>query len=441
MLDKLRDGLQNSIKKFIGNDNIDEESIKEFIKDLQRSLLQSDVNVKLVFELTKKVEERALKEKVPMGIPRRDHIVKILYEELSNMLGSDNKFKLKKDKQNIILVLGIQGSGKTTSIGKLGRYMSKKNYSTGVIAADTFRPGALEQIKSLCEPFKIEVYGEENESNAIKIIRNGIDFFKKNTKDVVIIDTTGRHKEEEKLMGEMKQLTKEIKPDNIFLVIDSTIGQQSESQSKAFKESAPIGGIIITKLDGAAKGGGALIAVANTGASIFFLGTGERIDDLEEFVATRFVGRLIGMGDIQTLLQRVKDMQIENQDVKLQRIMSGKMTITDLYEQLEQMNKMGSIKKIMELIPGASNQLPEKDLDNIEKNMEKWKFIIQSMTNQEKQDPDLINSSRIKRIAKGSGRTEKEIKELLNRYKQSKQMFKASKGRNMRQLMKKLGAN
>ena len=147
------------------------------------------------------------------------------------------------------------------------------------------------------------------------------------------------------------------------------------------------------------------------------------------------------MGDIQTLLQRVKDMQIENQDVKLQRIMSGKMTITDLYEQLEQMNKMGSIKKIMELIPGASNQLPEKDLDNIEKNMEKWKFIIQSMTNQEKQDPDLINSSRIKRIAKGSGRTEKEIKELLNRYKQSKQMFKASKGRNMRQLMKKLGAN
>ena len=208
MLDKLRDGLQNSIKKFIGNDNIDEESIKEFIKDLQRSLLQSDVNVKLVFELTKKVEERALKEKVPMGIPRRDHIVKILYEELSNMLGSDNKFELKKDKQNIILVLGIQGSGKTTSIGKLARYMSKKNYSTGVIAADTFRPGALEQIKSLCEPFKIEVYGEENESNAVKIIRNGINFFKKNTKDVVIIDTTGRHKEEEKLMLEMKQLTK-----------------------------------------------------------------------------------------------------------------------------------------------------------------------------------------------------------------------------------------
>jgi len=197
----------------------------------------------------------------------------------------------------------------------------------------------------------------------------------------------------------------------------------------------------LTKLDGAAKGGGAIIAVTNTKSSIFFIGTGERIDDLEEFVATRFVGRLIGMGDIQTLLQRVKEVQEEGQDIKMQRIMSGKMTINDLYEQLEQINKMGSLKKIMELIPGMSGQVKEKDIENIEENMEKWKFIIQSMTNKEKQDPDLMNSSRIKRISKGSGRNEKEIKELLNRYKQSKQMMKASKGRGMRQLMKRFGSN
>lgn len=441
MLENLRTGLQGAIKKFVGNEEIDEEAIKQFTKDLQRSLLQADVNVKMVLDLTKKIERRALKEKMPVGIPKRDHIVKILYEELSIMLKSENKFELKKDKENIILVLGIQGSGKTTSIGKLARYLLKKNHSVGVIAADTFRPGALVQIKTLCEPFKIEVFSQEKEKDATKIIKNGIEFFKKSSKDAIIIDTTGRHKEEKGLMKEMNKLSEEIKPDHTLLVIDSTIGQQSESQSRAFTEITSIGGIIVTKLDGAAKGGGAIVAVANTKASIFFVGTGERIDDLEEFIATRFVGRLIGMGDIQTLLQRVKDIQSENQDVKMQRIMSGKMTINDLYDQLEQINKMGSLKKIMELMPGASNQVPDKDIENIEENMKKWKFIIQSMTKEEKQNPDLMNSSRIKRISKGSGRTEKEIKELLNRYKQSKQMMKASKGRGMRQLMKRLGAN
>ena len=363
MLANLRDGLQSAIKKFVGSQTLDESTIKEFMKDLQRSLLQADVNVKLVLDLTKKIELRALKEEIPAGIPKRDHIVKILYEELSEMLGSKNKFNLKKDKENIILVLGIQGSGKTTSIGKLARYFSKNKHSVGVIAADTFRPGALAQIKTICEPFNIEIFGKEEEKKAGKIIKNGIEFFKKSSKDVIIIDTSGRHKEEKALLDEIKQLSNEIKPDHIFLVIDSTIGQQSESQARAFTEVAPIGGIILTKLDGAAKGGGAIIAVTNTKSSIFFIGTGERIDDLEEFVATRFVGRLIGMGDIQTLLQRVKEVQEEGQDIKMQRIMSGKMTINDLYEQLEQINKMGSLKKIMELIPGMSGQVKEKDIE------------------------------------------------------------------------------
>ena len=311
MLDNLRTGLQDAIKKFVGNDEIDEQTVKEFVKDLQRSLLQADVNVKLVFDLTKKIETRALNEKIPTGIPKRDHIVKILYEELSTTLGSERKFELNKEKENIILVLGIQGSGKTTTIGKLARYLTKKNHSVGVIGADTFRPGALAQITSLCEPFDIEIFGQDKEKDAIKIINNGIEYFKKIGKEVIIIDTTGRHKEESGLMEEMKELTSKIKPDHTLLVIDSTIGQQSEAQSKAFTNVSSIGGIIITKLDGAAKGGGAIAAVANTNANIFFIGNGERIDDLEEFVSTRFVGRLIGMGDIQTLLQRLKEIQSE----------------------------------------------------------------------------------------------------------------------------------
>ncbi|MEE8238845.1 MAG: signal recognition particle protein Srp19, partial [Nitrososphaerales archaeon] len=303
---------------------------------------------------------------------------------------------------------------------------------------DTFRPGALVQLRTLCSTSGTEVYGDEKETNSISVATKGVEYFRDLNKDVVIVDTAGRHKEERSLLDEMKTISKKVSPAYSLLVIDGTIGQQSFKQAEAFHQANPVGGLIISKLDGAAKGGGALAAAAATGASILYIGTGERIDDLEPFSPTRFAGRLLGMGDLKALLERAKDLETEADEEKIKRMMSGKMTIDDLYYQLEQIKKMGSIRKILELVPGFSTALGDKDLKNVEEDMDKWKFIIQSMSKHERQNPDVLNSSRMRRIAKGSGRNEREIKDLLQRYKQAKVVFKASKGRGMKQFMKKL---
>ncbi len=435
MLSGLQDGLRNAVKKLVGGGIVDEAAVQEFVKGLQRTLLQSDVNVKLVLNLSTKISQRALEEKLPPGLPRKDHVVKILYEELSKILGEDTEFHFLPNKTNVILLVGIQGSGKTTVTAKLARHLSKKDYRVGVVGADTFRPGALVQLKMLCEKFNVPVYGKENEKDTIKISLEGVKHFKAADKNIILVDTAGRHKEEKGLLNEMRELNR-LNPDKVLLVIDGTIGQQCFKQAEAFHQVAPVGGIIVTKLDGSSKGGGALAAAAATGAKIMYIGTGERVDDLEVFSPTRFVGRLLDMGDLKALLDRVKDLEIEADAKKLKRISSGKMTIDDLYYQLEQIKKMGSLKKIMDLVPGLSSSVQHKDLDGIEEKMHKWRIIIQSMTKNERQNPDILNASRINRIAKGSGTKEKEIKEMMSKYKQTKSVMKASRGRQFRQMMK-----
>ena len=437
MLSGLQGGLRNAVKKLVGGGTVDEAAVKEFVKDLQRALLQADVNVKLVLALSTKIEQRALDEKLPPGLPRKDHIVKILYEELSRILGEETEFKFTQDKTSIILLAGIQGSGKTTITAKLARNLSKQGHKVGVVGADTFRPGALVQLRMLCEKIKVPVYGKENAKDSVKIASEGVKHFKTTDSNIIIIDTAGRHKEETGLLKEMQDLN-HLNPDKVLLVIDGTIGQQCYSQAEVFHKIAPIGGIVITKLDGAAKGGGALAAAAATGAKIVFIGTGERVDDLEVFSPSRFVGRLLDMGDLKALLDRVKDLEIEADAKKLQRITSGKMTIDDLYYQIEQMKKMGSLKKILDLVPGFSSTMKDQDLDGLEDKMQQWRIIIQSMTRKERQNPDLLNSSRIQRMAKGSGTSEKEIKEMMGKYKQTKSVMKASRGRQFRQMMKRL---
>jgi signal recognition particle subunit SRP54 len=379
MLSGLQDGLRNAVKQLVGGGTVDEAAVKEFVKDLQRALLQADVNVKLVLALSTKIEQRALDEKLPPGLPRKDHIVKILYEELSRILGEETEFKLSHDKTSIILLAGIQGSGKTTITAKLARNLSKQGHKVGVVGADTFRPGALVQLKMLCEKIKVPVYGKENAKDSVKIASEGVKHFKTTDNNIIIIDTAGRHKEEAGLLKEMQDLN-HLNPDKVLLVIDGTIGQQCYSQAEAFHKIAPIGGIVITKLDGAAKGGGALAAAAATGAKIVFIGTGERVDDLEVFSPSRFVGRLLDMGDLKALLDRVKDLEIEADTKKLQRITSGKMTIDDLYYQIEQMKKMGSLKKILDLVPGFSSAMKDQDLDKLVLKMLLWRIIIHSMT-------------------------------------------------------------
>ena len=455
MFDNLRDGLRSALKKIVGASDINEELIDSLCKDVQRALLQSDVNVRLVLTITKNLKERAMQEQPPKGLSRKDHIVTILYGELAKMLGYSGEIatidkkgvanddpgataSFQPGKQNLLLMLGIQGSGKTTVTGKMSRWLTKHGYRVGVVGADTWRPGALTQLKMNCAKINVEVYGDENSKDAVKIAKNGLEHFKPQNLDVVIIDTAGRHKEEAGLLQEMNDMYKVATPDLVLLVIDGTIGQQAFSQAEAFHKAAPVGGIILTKLDGTAKGGGALAASAATGAKVMFIGTGERIDDLEQFSPTGFVGRLLGMGDIKALLEMAKGLEMQADENQAKRVLSGKMTIEDFYAQMEQVSKIG-FRNVIDNMPGLSGMVKEDQLDAMQERMEKWRFIIQSMTKEEKKDPDLVNEARRKRIARGAGMPEGEIKHMIQQYNNSKTMMKQSKGRQMQGLMRRFG--
>jgi signal recognition particle subunit SRP54 len=450
MLDNLRTSLGAALKKLVGASDVNEELIDSLCKDVQRALLQSDVNVRLVLSITQNLKKRSMEETPPKGLSRKDHIISILYDELSRLMGytgdiADHNKQPEKQvisftpgKLNIVLMFGIQGSGKTTVTAKLARWLTKHGYHVGVIGADTWRPGALTQLKMNCVKINVEVFGNESNKDAPSIVKNGINYFKEAGSDVVIIDTAGRHKDEAELLEEMKSMYNISKPDLILLVIDGTIGQQAFSQAKSFHETVPVGGIIITKLDGTAKGGGALAASAVTGARIFFIGNGERIDDLEEFSPTRFVGRLLGMGDIKAILDLAKDLELQADENQSKRVLSGKMTIEDFYSQMENVGKMG-FRNIIDNLPGLSGVVKEDQIDVIQGKLEKWRFIIQSMTKYEKRNPEVINDSRRKRIARGSGVAERDVKDLIKNFNNSKSMIKQSKGRQMQGMLRRLG--
>ena len=300
MLGNLGENLTNTMKKLVGMSVIDKKTIKEVVKDIQRALIQSDVNIKLVLELSKKIETRALEEEPPKGITPREHVITIIYEEMVNLLGSEAAGLDINDRPYKILFLGLQGSGKTTTIGKLCRYLQKKGFNPAVVCTDTWRPAAYEQLRQLTEEMDVPLYGDPNNKDALDLAKKGLEEFK--NRKVIIFDTAGRHKEEADLIAEMDELDNIINPNEAILVIDGTIGQQAGEQARAFSQATDIGSIIITKLDGSAKGGGAMSAVAETGAPIKFIGTGERIDDFELFDPERFISRLLGMGDIKSLI-------------------------------------------------------------------------------------------------------------------------------------------
>jgi len=324
-----------------------------------------------------------------------------------------------------VMLVGIQGSGKTTHAAKLARYFQKRGLKVGLICADTYRPGAYNQLQQLSTRTNTPFFGDLKAKDPVKVVREGLKQF--SDKDLIIVDTAGRHKEEKDLIKEMKDLEKNIHPDEVIMVIDGTIGQQALAQAKTFHEATPIGAIIVTKLDGSSRGGGALSAVAATGAPIKFIGTGEKIEDLEAFIPSRFVGRLLGMGDLETLLEKVKDAEINVPQKKAKDIMSGNFTLTDMYEQFQAVKKMGPFGKVLKMIPGMSADVPEEMLNTAEGRLDKWGIIIQSMTPAEKENPKLLNSSRAKRIARGSGTTEKEVKELLKQYVMMRKMLKMFK--------------
>jgi len=422
-LERLGSSLYEALKKVFRAPVMDEKTVKELARDIQRALLQADVNVKLVLEISKRIEDRALKEKVPPGISRREHVTKVVYEELTRFLGEKPApLKTEPGKRKVLMLVGIQGSGKTTASAKLARYFQKRGLKTALVCTDTYRPGAYAQLQQLAKRANVPVYGDPKEKKSAKIALNGLKQFSDH--DVVIIDTAGRHKEEKSLIEEMKKLEKAIQPNEVILVIDGTIGQQAALQAKAFHEATPIGSILVAKLDGSARGGGALSAVATIGAPIRFISLGEKIGDIEPFVPSRFVGRLLGMGDLQSLIEKVREAEVKVPERKMRAFLSGRFTLTDMYEQFESMKSMGPLRHVLKMIPGMTYNIPEEMMEMAEDALKKWRVIIQSMTPEEREKPKILSASRIRRVARGSGTKEKEVKELLERYNMLRKMMK-----------------
>jgi signal recognition particle subunit SRP54 len=436
------DGLKDAVSKFLKGAGSYEKSVNEFIKEMQRELIKSDVNVKLVLELSKRIKERALKETPPPGASRRDWFIKIVYEELAGFFGGDAEPQVKPPRTPwVIMLIGVQGSGKTTTAGKLAYYYRHRGYKVGLVAADTHRPGAYDQLKQLAEQVGALFYGEPGEKDAVGIAKRGVEALREKGADIIIVDTAGRHGygDEQSLLDEMEMISRKINPDEVILVIDAAIGQKAFDLARRFHERTPIGSIIVTKLDGTARGGGALSAVAATGAGIKFIGTGEKISEIEPFRPKRFVGRILGMGDIETLLEKLQALEeAEELEKRTQEMMEGKINMRLIYHQLKGMRKMGPLSKVLQMLPGLGMfRLDAVDTKLGEEKIDRWLAIIESMTYRELDKPEIIDKSRMRRLAFGSGTTLEDVKELMAYYNNLKKMLKQLKRK--KRLLRKLG--
>ncbi|MBI4152242.1 signal recognition particle protein [Candidatus Woesearchaeota archaeon] len=436
VLEKLGDSLKNTLSKITKSFFIDEKLINELVKDIQRALLSSDTNVQLVLELSRSIKERA-KENPPPGITKREQLIKIVYEELTNFLGKEAKDIAITKKPTQIMLVGLFGSGKTTTAGKLAKFYKKRGYKIAVMQTDTWRPAAYEQLEQLAKAVGVDFLGIKKEKDPVTIYHS---FEKKmGDYDVVLIDTAGRDALSAELISELNQLNAAVQADERLLVISADIGQAAQKQAQAFHDTCKVTGVIVTKLEGTAKGGGALSACAVTQAPIVFIGVGEKIDDLEAFHPQRFVGRLLGMGDIESLLEKAREVITEKDAEKMQdKFLKGDFNLVDLYEQMRSLKKMGSFRKLIEMIPGmGSLQLPKEMLDVQEGKLEKWKYAMDSMTREELENPELLNAERIDRIAAGSGARVAEVRELIKQHRQSKKLMKMFKGeKDMNKMLK-----
>lgn len=416
------EALKDIARKIAGSSSIDRKFVEEMVREIQRALIKADVNVRQVKEISDAIKKRALSEDVLPALNAKEQILKIVYEELLKGVGEGLEIPLKKAK---IMLVGLQGSGKTTTTAKIAKYFKDKGMKTAVVAADTWRPAAYEQLKQLAEEYGIAFYGEKNEKDAVKIAKNAIKQLE--DYDMIIIDTAGRHALEDELIEEMINIAKVVNPDYKFLVLDAAIGQLASKQAEAFHNAIGIDAIVITKFDGTAKGGGALSAARQIGIPIAFIGTGEKVEDFERFDPAGFVSRLLGMGDIKALMEKIERIASE-EELDPEAFLKGTFTLKDIYKQIEAMNKMGPVRKIFEMLPfGLSMKVDDDVMDMTQDKMRRFKVIMDSMTEEEMLNPKIIDSSRIKRIAIGSGTSPQEVKELLKYYKTMKSLMKKMK--------------
>jgi signal recognition particle subunit SRP54 len=448
MLEKLGEVLRKATNKIANTIFLDKNLVDSIIRDLQRALIEADVNISLVKELSDKIKQVALDERIK-GIEKKEHLIKLLHDELVKILGEKVSINLKTG-QNRIMLLGLYGAGKTTTIAKLGNYFSKRGKKVALIGLDVHRPAAPEQLKQLAEKHKLNYFVDMKEKDPLKIWKK----FEKKLKDynLILIDTAGRHTLDKDLIKEIKDLGKTIKPTETILTLPADIGQAAKKQAQEFKEALNMTGVIITRMDSSAKGGGALTACAEINAGIYFIGTGEQINDIEEFNPESFLSRLLGMGDLQSLLEKIKSVTNEDDQKAMQeRMEDGKLTLKDVVEQVKSMGSIGGFDKIKSLIPGLGNaKIPENLLENQEAKVAKWEHIIKSMTKQEIENPEILKKevSRISRVAKGAGVNNSEVRKLLKQYDMLNEMVKNTsnidmeKGMNPKQLqkmMKKFG--
>ena len=424
MFESLTDKLESAVSKIKGYGMITEDNIGDAMREVRLALLEADVNYKVVKEFTNKVKEKALGEEVKKSLKPGDMFVKILKDELLELLGSGTTELNLKSNPSIIMLVGLQGSGKTTTIGKLGNLLRKKNNKKPIfIAADVYRPAAIDQLKTLGKELGIEVY-EEGQGDAVEIVKNGIKHAKDNNYDLVLIDTAGRLHVDEKLMDELKNINNAVNPDEILLVIDAMIGQDAINVINGFNDALPITGTILTKMDGDTKGGVALSAKHLTGVPIKFIGTSEKLDGLDVFDSERMVSRILGNGDIMSIVEKAESVIDEKEAEKTVRKMKqGKMDLEDFLSQLKQIKKLGPLENLIKLIPGARKM----GLNNVNidpKQMSRLEAIISSMTIKERKHPEIIKASRKQRIANGSGTSVQDVNKLLNQFEQMQKMMK-----------------
>ncbi|MCX6819552.1 MAG: signal recognition particle receptor subunit alpha [Candidatus Aenigmarchaeota archaeon] len=416
MLKGLSDKLRESLEKLARLGLVDTSAVEDLVRDIQRSLISADVDVELVFQLSENIRKRSF-EKIPAGLSRKEHVIKVVYEELTKILGEKkSEIELKPKK---ILLVGLFGSGKTTCASKLARFYQKKGLKPAMICCDVVRPAAYEQLEQLAHKIDVPFFGIKAEKDSSKVLK---DSMSKARADVLIVDSSGRSALDKDLIDEIKKLNEILQPDERILVIPADIGQAAREQANAFHAALGITDVIVTKMDATAKGGGALTACYETGAKVKFISVGETPEDLELYDPEKFVARLIGFPDLETLLEKARAVVDEK---KAEKLIKGDFDLDDFYSQIESMQKMGPVSQMLDMMGmGKLGAKVPGGLDVQEAKMKKWKFIIQSMTPEEKANPDIINSSRVARIANGSGCKEPEVRELVANYNKVKKMMK-----------------
>jgi signal recognition particle subunit SRP54 len=427
------DRIKDSIEKFSSKGVADREAVQELVKDIQRDLIQADVDVALVSDLTDEIKEEALDSEVPEGASRKEHVLKIVYDKLEELLGDEAE--ISEEPQNILLC-GLYGAGKTTTAGKLADFYRKRGLKVGLIAADTDRPAAYEQLQQIAEEVDAEFYGNPDAEDPVEVVEEGM---KEVDADVKIVDSAGRDSLNEDLSQELEDISDTFNPDEKYLVIPADIGQSAREQAEMFDDAVGISGVIVTKMDSSAKGGGALVACANSEASVEFIGTGEKMGDLEIYDPVDFVSDMIGQPDLESLLEKIQEL-----DTDPEAILEGEFTMKDFKEQIESVTGSGVMEEMMQQLPFGQDKLPGNIEDMTEGKIQRYSIMMNSMTDEEMKDPSIIKESRRERIARGSGTSKEEISELVKHYEQTKNMvdqFDRSnmKRGNMKQMMSKLG--